>query len=122
MENGCLCVAPGSHLTTPLRQRLIKLDDGMPRFVDLETPLWAGGADEDTTKGQGAGPRDEEYKALEVKKGSLILFHGNLMHRSGANKSEKNRMAYTFSVIDGRAQCPDDSYVKPVAGTFESLD
>ncbi|KAL8860246.1 MAG: hypothetical protein Q9178_003217 [Gyalolechia marmorata] len=121
MENGCLCVAPGSHLTTPLRQRLIKLDDGMPRFVDLETPLWAGGADKDTAKGEGAVQRDDDYKALEVKKGSLILFHGNLMHKSGANKSEKNRMAYTFSIMDGRAQCPDDSYVKPAAGTFESL-
>ncbi|KAL8906254.1 MAG: hypothetical protein Q9171_006341 [Xanthocarpia ochracea] len=122
MKNGCLCVAPGSHLTTPLRQRLIKLDDGMPRFVDLETPLWAPGADGDTANGDVSGPQDDEYKALEVKKGSLILFHGNLMHKSGANKSEKNRMAYTFSIIDGRAQCPDDSYVRPVAGTFETSD
>ncbi|KAI4281010.1 MAG: hypothetical protein L6R38_004004 [Xanthoria sp. 2 TBL-2021] len=116
LENGCLCVAKGSHLTTPLRQRLIKLEDGFPKFVDLEKPLWAKGAHEgDAVTG------DNEYEALEVKKGTLILFHGNLMHKSEANKSEKSRMAYTFSVIDGRAECPEDSYVKPEAGDLESL-
>ncbi|KAI4229277.1 MAG: hypothetical protein L6R36_001025 [Xanthoria steineri] len=117
VENGCLCVAKGSHLTTPLRQRLIKLEDGFPKFVDLEKPLWAQGAHE----GGDARTGEYEYEALEVKKGTLILFHGNLMHRSEANKSEKSRMAYTFSVIDGRAECPEDSYVKPAGGDLESL-
>ena len=104
-------------MTTPLQQRLIKLEDGFPKFVDLEKPLWAQGAHE----GSDAGTGKYEYEALEVKKGTLILFHGNLMHRSDGNKSEKSRMAYTFSVIDGRAECPEDSYVKPAAGDLESL-
>ncbi|KAL8673983.1 MAG: hypothetical protein Q9168_001626 [Polycauliona sp. 1 TL-2023] len=118
LENGCLCVAKGSHLTTPLTQRLTKLEDGFPKFVHLPKPLWAKGvvADEDKTV-----PADYEYEALEVKKGTLILFHGNLMHKSEANKSEKSRMAYTFSIIDGVAECPQDSYVMPEAGTLESL-
>ncbi|KAL8994345.1 MAG: hypothetical protein Q9169_005652 [Polycauliona sp. 2 TL-2023] len=117
LENGCLCVAKGSHLTTPLTQRLTKLEDGFPKFVELQKPLWAqGAADEHKTV-----PNGYEYEALEVEKGTLILFHGNLMHKSEANKSEKSRMAYTFSIIDGDADCPKDSYVLPEAGTLESL-
>ncbi|KAL8846823.1 MAG: hypothetical protein Q9221_008109 [Calogaya cf. arnoldii] len=117
VENGCLCVAKGSHLTAPITQRLTKLEDGFPKFVELEKPLWAKGATgmADTADG------DYEYEALEVKKGTLILFHGNLMHKSEANKSEKSRMAYTFSFIDGRAEFPKDSYVKPEAGDLEGL-
>ncbi len=46
---------------------------------------------------------------------------GQLMHTSGANKSNKSRIAYTFSIIDGDAKCPDDSYMKPVRNNFESL-
>ena len=97
-------------MTTPLRQRLIGVDDGLPRFVDLETPLWVKGA------ARGTIPSGYEYEALEVKKGTLIVFDGNLMHKSAPNRSEKNRMAYTFSVVEGGAHLPDDSYVKVVAG------
>ncbi|KAI4273896.1 MAG: hypothetical protein LQ337_004308 [Flavoplaca oasis] len=117
LENGCLCVAKGSHLTTPLTQRLTKLDDGFPKFVGLKTPLWAQGvADKDKI-----APGEYEFEALEVKKGTLVLFHGNLMHKSEANMSDKNRMAYTFSIIDGRAECPADSYVMPEVGGLERL-
>lgn len=118
IENGCLCVAPGSHLTEPLRQRLTKGDHGVPKFEDLKAPLWAGeGAD----KSIKSGPRKYEYEPLEVKRGGLVVFHGNLMHTSGSNKSQKSRMAYTFSIIDGNAECLEDSYMKPVEGDFESL-
>ena len=102
-------------MTTPLRQRLIGVDDGLPRFVDLETPLWVEGA------AQGKIPEGYEYEALEVKKGTLIVFDGNLMHTRALNKREKNRMAYTFSVVDGGARLPDDSYVKVMAGGAGSL-
>ena len=117
-ENGCLCVAGGSHLTTPLRQRLTKADDGQPRFEDLKESLWAKGVHDRGIEGE---KMEHEYQPLEVKKGTLILFHGNLMHTSGTNRSEKSRIAYTFSIIDGDAECPDDSYVKPLEGSFPSL-
>ena len=112
-------MAEGSHLTEPLRQRLIKSDDGLPEFVKLEAPLWAQGAHRAEVE---VGQQTEyEYQALEVKKGTLVLFHGNLIHKSGTNKSDKNRIAYTFSIIEGDVECPDDSYMKPVAGDYESL-
>lgn len=118
LENGCLCVAPGSHLTTPLSQRLTKGDNGLPKFEDLKAPLWAGSGGDRVVR---ARPTEYEYKPLQVKKGSLILFHGNLMHTSGSNKSGTSRIAYTFSIIDSDAKCPEDSYMKPLVGDFESL-
>lgn len=118
VENGCLSVAPGSHLTEPLSQRLTKGDIGLPKFEDLKEPLWAeGGGD----KGSKVRPLKYEYRPLEVKRGTLVVFHGNLMHTSEANKSQKSRIAYTFSIINGEAECPDDSYMKPVGGEYESL-
>lgn len=117
-ENGCLFVAPGSHRTTPLRQRLIQAELGLPKFVNLATPLWAQGVDGSETN---VGPTEYEYQALEVKKGTLVLFDGNLMHKSAPNQSDKNRVAYTFNIIEGSAACPYDSYMKPVEGDFEKF-
>ncbi|KAL8778641.1 MAG: hypothetical protein Q9213_007331 [Squamulea squamosa] len=111
-ENGCLEVAMGSHLTSPLRQRLVGCEDGVPRFVELDTPLWAKGS-------VGKMDGEYEYQALEVKKGTLILFHGNLMHRSGKNGSGRNRMAYTFSIVEGGVECPGNSYVMPEGGIVQ---
>ena len=118
LENGCLCVAPGSHRTTPLRQRLTQTEDGSSKFVNLATPLWAPGV---RSSEANLGPMQYEYQALEVKKGTLVLFDGNLVHKSALNTSEKNRVAYTFNIIEGHAACPDDSYLKPVVGDFEKL-
>ena len=90
-------------------------DNGQPMFKDLEAPLWAKGAYRIEKKGE------YEYQPLVVKRGTLVLFHGNLMHMSGVNKSAKSRTAYSFSIIDDNVECPDDSYMKPEEGNFESL-
>lgn len=118
LENGCLCVAPGSHLTTPLKQRLISSDDGTPKYENLPTPVWAKEA---PRSGVDAKQLSYEYHALKVRKGTLVLLHGNLMHKSAANKSGKDRVAYTFSIVEGRLEFPSDMYVKPANGDLESL-
>ena len=86
--------------------------------MDLKTPVWAKG-----TGGGKVKDRESEYEylPLEVKKGSLVLFHGNLMHKSGINQSEKNRMAYTFSIVEGSEHCPEDSCMLPADGSYEKL-
>ncbi|KAL8648842.1 MAG: hypothetical protein Q9210_004757 [Variospora velana] len=119
LDNGCLCVAAGSHLTEPIRQRLVKQEDGRPKFEDLTTPLWARGAQvpaDDTPP-----VKEYKYQALDVKKGTLVLFHGNVMHKSGANRSEKNRISYNFNVVDGSADCLDGTYLKHADGEYERL-
>ena len=60
---------------------------------------------------EGTQQKEHSYIPLSVPKGTLILFHGNLLHRSGWNKSEKNRIAYTCCVIEGSAELPRDSYM-----------
>ena len=39
-------------------------------------------------KGEG---KDEEYVLGEVKAGTLVLIHGNLLHKSERNTSKKER-------------------------------
>ncbi len=98
----------------PLRQRYTRGEqeaDGT--MVDLNEPIWANGSRRDEEEN---GREDEKevyvYTPLEVKKGSLVLFHGNLMHQSGANRSQKDRAAYTFSIVEGKSEVPSDSYIR----------
>ncbi|KAL9016872.1 MAG: hypothetical protein Q9185_005796 [Variospora sp. 1 TL-2023] len=101
LDKGGLCVAAGSHLTEPIRQRLVKQEDGRPRFEDLTRPLWASGAQVPTDTPTEV--KEYEYKALEVKKGRL------------------NRISYNFNVIDGSADCLDGTYLKPANGEYERV-
>ena len=102
----------------PLRQRLVHGDNGLPKFENLEEPLWAR---EVQNPGVDVEKTTDEYQPLEVKKGTLVLFHGNLLHKSEINKSERNRVAYTFSIIEGDVECPGDNYLKPIEENFDSL-
>lgn len=45
--------------------------------------------------------RDEDYIPGEVKAGSLVLIHGNILHKSEKNLSQKGRIIYTFHIIEG---------------------
>lgn len=117
-ENGCLCIAAGSHLTEPLRQRLIVGPGGRATFENLKEPLRADGVHHQETT---AAQTEYEYTPLEAKKGTLILFHGNLMHKSEANRSSRDRIAYMFSIVEGGLKCPDNLYMKPTVGEYDSL-
>ena len=94
LNNGCLLGIPGEH-RKPLRERFRRRADGMAIETLDDTPLSEG--------------RDVP---LEVPKGSLILLHGCLPHRSAANRSDKSRHAYTLHVIDGACRYPDDNWLK----------
>ncbi len=92
IENGCLMVADKGH-TPPLRQRFRKVNNEsvMEQINDDKLP--------------------DTDLALEVKKGSLVILHGRLPHRSCANTSEKSRYAYAIHVIDGECRYPDDNWL-----------
>lgn len=49
----------------------------------------------------GMSAKDEDYVPGEVKAGSLVLIHGNLLHKSEKNLSQKGRIIYTFHIIEG---------------------
>ncbi|KAL4959782.1 phytanoyl-CoA dioxygenase family protein [Aspergillus stella-maris] len=42
-----------------------------------------------------------EPEVSEIKAGSLVLIHGNVLHKSERNTGDKSRYAYTFHVIEG---------------------
>lgn len=101
----------------PVRERMVRLGKGGGSgFKEL-----LGRGDEAVRGDRGGRNRAYKYEPLEVSKGGLVIFHGNLMHKSGRNVSGKGRMAYSFTVIDGSCECPDDTYMKPLGGEFDRL-
>jgi phytanoyl-CoA hydroxylase len=96
IENGCLWAIPGGH-RHGLKSRWVRSssNNGMQFEVYDETP-WP----------------EEELVPIEVKKGTLILLHGLLPHRSLANRSEKSRHAYTLHVISGKSVYPANNWLQ----------
>ncbi|MFO1068282.1 MAG: phytanoyl-CoA dioxygenase family protein [Geminicoccaceae bacterium] len=96
LENGCMWAEPGGH-RRPLASRFVREGSGT-RMVTLDpAPLPTDG-----------------LVPLEATKGSLVLLHGQLPHRSGANHSDRSRHAYALHLVDGTAHySPDNWLVRP---------
>lgn len=106
VHNGCLEYIPGSH-TIPVRQRFVRKSSGAgTEFVELP----------DVDAAQWARVDDSQYRPLEVKAGSLVLIHGNLLHRSSPNLSDRSRWIYTFHCIDGNASYDARNWLQPDQG------
>jgi phytanoyl-CoA hydroxylase len=60
----------------------------------------------------------------EVKAGTLVLIHGNLLHKSEKNLSQKGRMIYTFHVIEGEEKYDEKNWLQIPGGAkaFTRLD
>ena len=84
LENGCMWVEPGGH-HGPLRERFERQGD-VVSIRKLDTMPW---------------PDTRTAIPLEVKAGTLVVFHGLLPHYSAANRSTSSRHAYTLHVTDG---------------------
>ncbi|QDS76620.1 hypothetical protein FKW77_007823 [Venturia effusa] len=123
-ENGCLEVAAGSHRTEPLRRRCTRDARGFVKFVDPGRDIFAAveGVDDSTLPVRG---KDGEYlyTKLQVKAGSLVLMHGNLLHKSDANRSDLHRVAFNFNIVEGGLEWRKDNYLQPCDGEvgFEKL-
>ncbi|MEO1729228.1 MAG: phytanoyl-CoA dioxygenase family protein [Pseudomonadota bacterium] len=98
LENGCIWVSK-EGIDTPLRQRFI-LRDGAVTMDMLSDAPWPG---------------DGSAAPLEVKAGSLVLFHGLLPHYSPPNRSDKARHAYTLHVCDGAAEYSPLNWIQRTA-------
>jgi phytanoyl-CoA hydroxylase len=94
LENGCLWALPGGH-KLGLKKRFVRAPGGGTAFRVLDSkPV----------------PEDAMVP-LEVKKGTLVVLHGLLPHRSGPNTSSKSRHAYSVHLIDGTARYPEDNWL-----------
>ncbi|KAL8712553.1 MAG: hypothetical protein Q9225_006914 [Loekoesia sp. 1 TL-2023] len=124
IQNGCLMVVPGSHKTTPISRRCVVSSNGYPEFQSIQTPLFAPnpGSNGPSAPTQAAN-HGMNSKKLEVKAGTLILMHGNLVHASEKNDSANSRIAYNFGLVEGSLPWKADNYLQPYDGEteFESL-
>jgi phytanoyl-CoA hydroxylase len=116
VENGCLSFLPGSHKRAELGKRFVRREEGGTEFVDNEGARFPAG------KGYGGGKVDEVYKLGEVKAGTLVLIHGNLLHKSEKNVSKKGRIVYTFHVIEWEGATYDErNWLQPPRKGFTKL-
>jgi phytanoyl-CoA hydroxylase len=56
--------------------------------------------------------REEKLVPLEVDKGSMIILHGWLPHKSFANRSVHSRHAYTLHVISAHSHYPKNNWLQ----------
>lgn len=134
-ENGCLSFARGSHRTTPVRRRFVRTggQTAGTGFEEVEKNdeegRWPRGfeheeEEEEAEGNQTAEHHQELYQLAEVKAGTLVLIHGNLLHRSEKNLSQKGRMIYTFHVIEGEEEYDEKNWLQIPGGpaAFTKLD
>ena len=95
IENGCLRALPRSHLNGT-RKRMFVNHDAEVRKVQFSN-------DGD---GEEVEYNIEEFVPLTVDAGTLVFLHGENVHWSLANTSDKNRMAYSVHYVDsGKDSC-----------------
>jgi phytanoyl-CoA hydroxylase len=101
IDNGCMWALPGGHLTEPARKRFHRVagehgGEGGTAFEILD-------------------PRELPTAGmvpLEVPKGSCVVLHGLLPHRSGANSSPRSRHAYSLHVIEEGSTWRSDNWLR----------
>lgn len=79
--NGCLWAIPGSHKNGLVR-RFIRDEEGV--HFDRPSPSYD----------------QNDFVPIEVKAGSLVVIHGDLIHQSFENQSPNSRHAYSLHVVD----------------------
>lgn len=95
VENGCMWATPGGHHEAP-RKRFHRTADGTTAFEILDArPL----------------PQGDEVP-LEAAKGTCIVLHGLLPHRSGANRSARSRHAYSVHVVEAAAHYRAENWLQ----------
>ena len=95
LENGCMWFAPGSHTKGILGRLKRKTEENgvVSTFFEGDTP----------------STHPDEFVAVPVKKGSLVLIHGEVVHKSHANLSERSRNIYTFHLYDAATSAWSES-------------
>lgn len=106
--NGTLGMYKGSHRGVKggaVKRRFVRKFDLKGKtvgtgFVENDGPGLPVGMEEEE-EGHEEGVKEEELEVLDIKAGSLVLIHGNVLHKSEKNTSPHSRFAYTFHVIEG---------------------
>ncbi|EJT97314.1 phytanoyl-CoA dioxygenase [Dacryopinax primogenitus] len=99
--NGALSFLPGSHKTTPISKRFVRLPTGGTGFEQLQE--------------ENAPTDDAEYVLETCDAGTLVLIHGSVLHKSEKNLSQATRYAYTFHMIESEpyAKYDEKNWLQP---------
>lgn len=100
-DNGCLWCIPGSH-TNPLVYRF-KLD------LANKSTYFEPSINDDLTKDIWL---EKDYVPIVASKGSLVLLHGSIVHKSGVNNSTIPRNVYTFHIVDANAKWDNHNWLQ----------
>jgi phytanoyl-CoA hydroxylase len=63
---------------------------------------------------RGTCPKPGTYP-WKYPKGTLVVLHGKLPHKSSANRSERTREAFTLHIVEGEAAYPSDNWLQRAA-------
>ncbi|WWC72000.1 uncharacterized protein I206_105959 [Kwoniella pini CBS 10737] len=113
-SNGCLSFYPGSHKKVRISERFIRKQSGKgTTFIDVP----------EVQKNEEKWDEMNGWKEASCKAGTLVLIHGNVMHKSPPNLSDKTRFIYTFHMIEGEGAIYDEqNWLQPtVEMPFQSL-
>ncbi|KAI9817040.1 MAG: hypothetical protein M1832_004758 [Thelocarpon impressellum] len=113
MDNGCLSFARGSHTRVGVGSRFVRMEGGGTGFADVGRETEARWPRDGLRYEDAEEAREEEYTLGEVKAGSLVLIHGNLLHKSERNRSGRSRFIYTFHVIEGEHEYDGRNWLQP---------
>jgi ectoine hydroxylase-related dioxygenase (phytanoyl-CoA dioxygenase family) len=129
-ENGCLSFAAGSHKRAAIEKRFVRTGEKGSEgtgFIDNDGARFPKNL-QNGVNGTANGEKDydfvekeEKYDMGEVKAGTLVLIHGNILHKSEKNTSGKSRNIYTFHVIEGDQQYDERNWLQPPAQGFSRL-
>uniref|UniRef100_T1KQ56 Fe2OG dioxygenase domain-containing protein n=1 Tax=Tetranychus urticae TaxID=32264 RepID=T1KQ56_TETUR len=99
LENGCLWFIPGSH-NEPVRRRWIRNKEGQePRMIFTCPEIKYD---------------ESKFVPVPVPKGSLVLIHGQVVHKSEPNRSNKSRPALTFHAYDAhQTSWSTENWIRP---------
>lgn len=115
IENGCLSFAKGSQKRAPIKSRFVRQGSstGFENNQGEQFPMASDAAPMEI---------EEEYTTGEVKAGDLVLIHGNILHKSEKNTSQKGRIIYTFHMIEGQHEYDAKNWLQPPEQGFSRLN
>ncbi|KAF2824590.1 phytanoyl-CoA dioxygenase family protein [Ophiobolus disseminans] len=129
-ENGCLSFAAGSHKRAAIEKRFVRTGEKGSEgtgFIDNAGAHFPKNL-QNGVNGSANGEteyeiveKEEKYDMGEVKAGTLVLIHGNILHKSEKNSSGKSRNIYTFHVIEGDQQYDERNWLQPPTQGFSRL-
>ncbi|MQL96010.1 hypothetical protein Taro_028680 [Colocasia esculenta] len=114
ITNGCLWAIPGSHKKRSLHSREIfliflrvtYLSDGLVRrFIRDDNGVHFDHPSPSYIR--------HDFVPIEVKAGSLVVIHGDLVHQSFQNMSSKSRHAFSLHAVEtDRCTWTSDNWIR----------